>query len=185
VLLGGAVALLPVYAREILSAGPWGLGVLRSAPGVGAGVMAIAIAHNPLKRRTGATMLACVAGFGLATVLFGLSRSFVLSVVALVLVGATDMVSVIVRATLIQVATPDEMRGRVNAVDMIFIGASNELGQFESGVTAEWFGAVPAVILGGVGAIVVTGLWAWMFPELRKVDRLVFPDGAPESGAPG
>ena len=185
VLLGGAVALLPVYAREILSAGPWGLGVLRSAPGVGAGVMAIAIAHNPLKRRTGATMLACVAGFGLATVLFGLSRSFVLSVVALVLVGATDMVSVIVRATLIQVATPDEMRGRVNAVDMIFIGASNELGQFESGVTAEWFGAVPAVILGGVGAIVVTGLWAWMFPELRKVDRLVLPDGAPESGAPG
>jgi len=180
VLLGGAVALLPVYAREILSAGPWGLGVLRSAPGVGAGVMAIAIAHNPLKRRTGATMLACVAGFGLATVLFGLSRSFVLSVVALVLVGATDMVSVIVRATLIQVATPDEMRGRVNAVDMIFIGASNELGQFESGVTAEWFGAVPAVILGGVGAIVVTGLWAWMFPELRKVDRLVLPDGAPE-----
>jgi MFS family permease len=176
VLLGGAVALLPVYAREILEAGPWGLGILRSAPGVGAGVMAIAIAHNPLKRKAGAAMLWCVAGFGLATVLFGVSRSFVLSVVALFLVGATDMVSVIVRATLIQVATPDEMRGRVNAVDMIFIGASNELGQFESGITAQWFGTVPAVILGGIGAIVVTGLWAWMFPELRKVNQLEFRD---------
>jgi MFS family permease len=176
VLLGGAVALLPVYAREILPSGPWGLGILRSAPGVGAGVMAIAIAHNPLKRRAGAAMLWCVAGFGLATVLFGLSRSFVLSVGALFLVGATDMVSVIVRATLIQVATPDEMRGRVNAVDMIFIGASNELGQFESGLTAQWFGTVPAVILGGIGAMVVTGLWAWMFPELRKVNRLTLRD---------
>jgi len=105
-------------------------------------------------------------------VLFGISRSFAISLVALVLVGATDMVSVIVRATLIQVATPDEMRGRVNAVDMIFIGASNELGQFESGITAQWFGTVPAVILGGMGAIVVTGLWAWIFPQLRKVDQL-------------
>ena len=138
--------------------------------------MAIAIAHNPLKRRAGAAMLWCVAGFGLATVLFGVSRSFPLSVAALFLVGATDMVSVIVRATLIQVATPDEMRGRVNAVDMIFIGASNELGQFESGITAQWFGTVPAVILGGVGAIVVTGLWAWMFPALRKANQLTLPD---------
>lgn len=172
VLLGGAVALLPVYAREILQTGPWGLGILRSAPGVGAGVMAIAIAHNPLKKKAGATMLWCVAAFGLCTILFGVSRSFALSLFALFLVGATDMVSVIVRATLIQVATPDEMRGRVNAVDMIFIGASNELGQFESGLTAQWFGAVPAVILGGVGAIVVTGLWAWIFPQLRKVDQL-------------
>jgi MFS family permease len=172
VVLGGAAALLPVYAREILYAGPWALGILRSAPGIGAGVMAIAIAHYPLKRNAGATMLWCVAGFGLATVIFGVSRSLALSVVALALVGATDMVSVIVRATLIQVATPDEMRGRVNAVDMIFIGASNELGQFESGITAQWFGAVPAVILGGVGAIVITGLWAWMFPELRKVNQL-------------
>ena len=172
VLLGGAVALLPVYAREILGTGPWGLGILRSAPGVGAGVMAIAIAHHPLKKKAGATMLWCVAGFGLCTVLFGVSRSFAISLVALFLVGATDMVSVIVRATLIQVATPDEMRGRVNAVDMIFIGASNELGQFESGITAQWFGTVPAVILGGIGAIVVTGLWAWMFPSLRKVDQL-------------
>ena len=172
VLLGGAVALLPVYAREILNAGPWALGILRSAPGVGAGIMAIAIAHRPLKNRAGATMLWCVAGFGLCTVIFAVSRSFAISLVALFLVGATDMVSVIVRATLIQVKTPDEMRGRVNAVDMIFIGASNELGQFESGITAQWFGAVPAAILGGIGAIVVTGLWAWMFPQLRKVNEL-------------
>ena len=176
VLLGGAVALLPVYAREILQTGPWGLGILRSVPGVGAGIMAIAIAHRPLKNRAGATMLWCVAGFGLCTVVFGLSRSFAISLLALFLVGATDMVSVIVRATLIQVATPDEMRGRVNAVDMIFIGASNELGQFESGITAHWFGVVPAVILGGVGAIVVTGLWAWMFPQLRKVNQLTMKE---------
>jgi MFS family permease len=172
VLLGGAVALLPVYAREILNAGPWALGILRSAPGLGAGIMAIAIAHRPLKNRAGATMLWCVAGFGLCTVIFGVSRSFAISLAALFLVGATDMVSVIVRATLIQVKTPDEMRGRVNAVDMIFIGASNELGQFESGITAQWFGAVPAVILGGIGAIVVTGFWAWMFPQLRRVNEL-------------
>ncbi len=176
VLLGGAVALLPVYAREILNAGPWALGFLRSAPGVGAGMMAIAIAHRPLKNRAGATMLWCVAGFGLCTVIFGVSRSFAISLLALFLVGATDMVSVIVRATLIQVKTPDEMRGRVNAVDMIFIGASNELGQFESGITAQWFGAVPAVILGGFGAIVVTGLWAWMFPQLRKVNELTMSE---------
>ncbi len=175
VLLGGAVALLPVYAKEILNAGPWALGILRSAPGVGAGMMAIAIAHRPLKNRAGATMLWCVAGFGLFTVIFGLSRSFAISLGALFLVGAADMVSVIVRATLIQVSTPDEMRGRVNAVDMIFIGASNELGQFESGITAQWFGAAPAVILGGIGAIVVTGLWAWMFPQLRKVNQLTMP----------
>jgi len=176
VLLGGAVALLPVYAREILQTGPWGLGILRSAPGVGAGIMAIAIAHRPLKNRAGATMLWCVAAFGLCTIIFGVSRSFAISLLALFLVGATDMVSVIVRATLIQVATPDEMRGRVNAVDMIFIGASNELGQFESGITAHWFGVVPAVILGGVGAIIVTGLWAWMFPQLRKVNQLTMKE---------
>ena len=173
VLLGGAVALLPVYAREILQTGPWGLGILRASPGIGAGIMAIAIAHNPLKKNAGATMLWCVAGFGFCTVLFGVSHNLLLSVVALFLVGATDMVSVIVRATLIQVKTPDGMRGRVNAVDMIFIGASNELGQFESGISAQWLGTVPAVILGGVGAIVVTGLWAWMFPELRKVNQLM------------
>ena len=176
VLLGGAVALLPVYAREILQTGPWGLGILRSAPGIGAAVMAIVIAHHPLKKKAGAIMLWCVAGFGMCTVLFGISRSFLLSLIALLFVGATDMVSVIVRATLIQVKTPDAMRGRVNAVDMIFIGASNELGQFESGVTAQWFGTVPAVVLGGLGAIVITGLWAWMFPQLRKVNQLMMKE---------
>lgn len=176
VLLGGAVALLPVYAKEIFQTGPWGLGILRSAPGVGAGIMAIVIAYKPLRKNVGSTMLWCVAAFGLFTVLFGISRSMVFSLIALFIVGATDMVSVIVRGTLIQVATPDQMRGRVNAVDMIFIGASNELGQFESGMTAQLFGAVPAVILGGVGAIVVTGLWAWMFPQLRKVNQLTFKE---------
>jgi MFS family permease len=177
VLLGGAVALLPVFAREILKTGPWGLGVLRSAPAVGAAGMAILIAHRPLKGRTGPTMLWCVAGFGVATILFGVSHSLILSIVALVLVGATDMVSVVIRGTLVQVATPDEMRGRVNAVDMIFIGASNEFGQFESGVTAHWFGAVPAVVLGGVGTLVVTALWAWGFPELRRADQLTSVEG--------
>src|SRR5262249_55108365 len=150
VLLGGAVALLPVYAREILNTGPWGLGILRTAPGVGAALMALYLAHWPLERNVGKTMLWCVAGFGGCTILFGISHSLILSLVALILVGATDMVSVIVRATLVQIATPDEMRGRVNAVDMVFIGASNELGQFESGITAQWFGTVPAVWLRGV-----------------------------------
>ncbi len=175
VLLGGAVALLPIYASEILHTGPWGLGLLRSAPGVGAAVMAVLVAHRPLQRRVGATMLWCVAGFGVFTILFGLSRSFVLSMIALLLTGACDMVSVIVRGTLVQLATPDEMRGRVNAVDMLFIGVSNELGQFESGLTAAWFGAVPAVILGGIGTLAVIGTWAWLFPELRKADRLLSP----------
>jgi len=172
VLLGGSVALLPIYAREILQTGPWGLGLLRSAPGVGAAVMAILLAYKPLKRRAGMTMLWCVAGFGVATILFAVSRSLVISLAALFLVGATDMVSVIVRQMLIQLGTPDEMRGRVNAVDMVFIGASNELGQFESGLTAQWFGTVPAVVLGGIGTLAVTALWAWRFPELRRADKL-------------
>jgi len=172
VFLGGAVALLPVYAKEILHTGPWGLGLLRTAPGVGAAAMALFLAHRPLRQKAGLAMLWCVAGFGIFTILFGLSRSLVLSLVALFFVGATDMVSVIVRAILIQVATPDEMRGRVNAVDMVFIGASNEFGEFESGLTAQWFGTVPAVVLGGIGTLVVTAIWAWRFPELRKVERV-------------
>ena len=172
VLLGGAVALLPVYAKEILATGPWGLGLLRSAPGIGAAVMAVLIAYKPIRRRAGATMLWCVAGFGVFTIVFGLSHNIVLSMISLFFVGAADMVSVVVRGVLIQVETPDEMRGRVNAVDMIFIGASNELGEFESGLAAQWFGAVPAVVLGGLGAVVVTILWAWMFPELRRADSL-------------
>jgi MFS family permease len=173
VLLGGAVALLPVYAREILKTGPWGLGLLRCATGIGAGSMALLLAHRPLRRRTGLTMLWCVGGFGLATILFGASRSLVLSIAALVLVGATDMVSVIIRAIVLQMATPDEMRGRVNAVDLVFVGASNELGQFESGLAAAWLGTVPAVVLGGIGTLVVTALWAWSFPELRRADYFI------------
>jgi MFS family permease len=172
VLLGGAVALLPVYAREILHTGPWGLGILRSAPAVGAGAMAILIAHNPLRSRVGVTMLWCVGAFGAFTIIFGLSHSLVISLIALIFVGASDMVSVVIRSTLVQVATPDSMRGRVNAVDMIFIGASNELGQFESGLAAHWLGTVPSVVLGGVGTIVVTGLWALFFPGLRTTQTL-------------
>lgn len=172
VLLGGAVALLPVYAKDVLHTGPWGLGLLRCAPGIGAGAMAVLLAHRPLRRKAGRTMLWCVGGFGAFTILFGVSHSLALSMVALALVGASDMVSVMIRNVLVQLQTPDEMRGRVNAVEMIFIGASNEFGQFESGVTAAWLGSVPAVILGGVGSVVVTLLWAALFPKLRDVDRL-------------
>lgn len=172
VLLGGAVALLPVYAREILRTGPWGLGLLRSAPGVGAAVMAIAVAHWPIRRRAGIAMLLAVAGFGVFTIVFGISRNLIVSLAALLLLGASDMVSVIIRATLVQIATPDEMRGRVNAVDMLFIGVSNQLGEFESGLTAQWFGTVPAVVLGGIGTMVVIAIWTWLFPELRRADEL-------------
>src|ERR1700675_4463463 len=180
VLLGGAVALLPVYARTILHTGPWGLGLLRSAPGVGAALMAIAVAHRPIRRRAGLTMLLSVAAFGVLTIVFGVSHSLILSLVALFLLGASDMVSVIIRATMIQVATPDEMRGRVNAVDMLFIGVSNELGEFESGLTAQWFGTVPAVVLGGVGTLLVIAAWAWLFPELRKADQLTVAELVPK-----
>jgi MFS family permease len=173
VLLGGAVALLPVYAKEILQAGPRGLGILRSAPGFGAVLTAMILAYWPLRRKAGAAMLWCVFGFGLCTVMFGLSRSLPVAALALVLVGACDMVSVIVRHTMVQLGTPNEMRGRVSAVNMVFIGASNEVGQFESGLTAQWLGTVPAVIAGGLGTIIVVGLWAWFFPALRRVDELV------------
>jgi MFS family permease len=173
VLLGGAVALLPVYARDILATGAYGLGILRAAPGLGAILTAIALAHFPLRHRAGFTMLCCVFGFGVFTVVFGLSRSLALSLAALVLCGACDMISVFVRQTLVQLATPDEMRGRVSAVTMLFIGASNEVGQFESGLTAQWFGTIPAVVLGGFGTIAIVLLWSWMFPSLRHVDELV------------
>ena len=172
VLFGGATALLPIYARDILHTGPWGLGLLRSAPAVGAAVVAFALAHRPIARRAGTRMFVCVALFGLMTIVFGLSRSFLLSLAALTLLGAADMVSVVVRQTLVQVNTPDEKRGRVSAVNSIFIGASNQLGEFESGVTAAWLGAVPAAVLGGVGTLVVVFLWAFLFPSLRRADRL-------------
>jgi hypothetical protein len=180
VLLGGAVALLPVYAKDILHAGATGLGILRAAPGCGAIAMAVLVANRPITRKAGRTMLTCVFGFGVFTIVFGLSRNLALSVAALMLLGACDMVSVIIRHTVVQLATPDEMRGRVSSVNMVFIGASNEVGQFESGITAEWFGAVPAVVFGGIGTIVVVLAWAWMFPELRRVDRL--PGSISDSG---
>ncbi len=172
VLLGGATALLPVYARDILHLGPWALGFLRSAPAVGAATTGFALALRPIERRAGAKMFACVALFGIATVAFAVSRNFWLSLSALVVLGAADMVSVFVRSALVQLATPDTMRGRVSAVNMVFIGASNELGEFESGLAAQWLGVVPSVVLGGIGTIAVVAIWAWRFPELRRVDRL-------------
>jgi MFS family permease len=175
VLLGGAVALLPVYAREILKIGATGLGVLRCAPGVGAVAMGLFVAHWPLKRRAGFVMLSCVFAFGVFTVLFGLSRNVTVSLIMLFLIGASDSVSVIIRHTMIQLSTPNEMRGRVSAVNTVFIGASNEVGQFESGITAQWFGTVPAVVLGGIGTVVIVLAWSAFFPKLREMDRLL-PD---------
>jgi len=148
---------------------------LRSAPAIGAVITAMLLAHRPLNRHAGITMLWSVAGFGVFTIIFGLSRSLIVSLIALLLVGASDMVSVIIRGTLVQLTTPDEMRGRVSAVNSLFIGTSNEFGQFESGLTAHWFGTVPAVVLGGVGTLVVIALWTWLFPELRGADRLTGP----------
>lgn len=173
VLLGGAVALLPVYAQDILHIGPRGLGVLRSMPAAGAALMAVLLAHRPLRRRSGSVMFIAVTIFGISTIIFGLSHSVAVSLVALFVVGASDMISVVVRSTLVQIATPPAMRGRVSAVNLLFIGASNELGQFESGITAQWMGAVPAVIFGGVGTLVVVGLWSRFFPQLRNMDRLI------------
>lgn len=172
VLLGGATALLPVYARDILHVGPWGLGLLRSAPAFGALATAVWLARRPITGRAGQTLLATVGIFGLATVGFGLSRELWLSLGMLVILGASDMVSVVIRRVLVLAATPDEMRGRVSAVESVFIVASNELGEFESGVTAAWFGTVPAVVLGGLGTLTVVALWAWLFPQLRRVDTL-------------
>ena len=182
VLLGGAVALLPIFARDILHVGPTGLGLLRSAPAVGAALTAFTLSRYPITRNSGARMFAAVAIFGLATIVFGLSHSFYLSLAALFVTGASDMVSVNVRQSLINFATPDPMRGRVGAVSMLFIGASNELGEFESGITASWFGTVPAVILGGLGTLGVVAVWMWLFPPLRTVDRLT--DVEPTSGKP-
>ncbi|MCO6051176.1 MFS transporter [Mesorhizobium sp. RP14(2022)] len=172
VLLSGAVALLPVYARDILHLGPWGLGLLRSAPGIGAIVVAVWLAGHPIRDHAGYILLFFVALFGAVTVVFGLSTITWLSIVALALLGATDMVSVYVRETLIQLWTPDRVRGRVNAVNMVFVGASNELGEFRAGLMAHAFGTVSAVVFGGVGAIAVAGIWAVLFPALRKVRRL-------------
>jgi MFS family permease len=172
VLLGGAVALLPIYARDILHVGPVGLGVLRSAQAVGAAITAFSLARWPIERKSGSRMFGAVAMFGVATIVFGISTNFYLSFAALVVTGAADMISVFVRSALIQYSTPDHMRGRVSAVSMLFIGASNELGEFESGTTAAWWGTVPAVVIGGLGTLGIVGIWMWLFPPLRKVDRL-------------
>jgi MFS family permease len=172
VLFGGATALLPIYARDILVIGPVGLGLLRSAPAVGAVVVGLILAHRSLGRHAGRTMFAAVGLFGVATIVFGLSRNFLVSLTALTILGASDMVSVFVRQNLVQRSTPDAMRGRVNGVNFLFIGASNELGEMESGATAAWLGSVEAVVVGGIGTLVVMGLWLWMFPPLWRVDRL-------------
>lgn len=172
VLLGGATALLPVFARDVLHVGPEGFGLLRAGPAIGATIVAFILASYPIRRFAGATMFAGVAVFGAATIVFGLSKSLPLSVAALAVLGGADMLSVYVRQTLVQIVTPDQMRGRVAAVSSLFIGASNELGEFESGVVARFFGPVGAAVFGGVGALIVTGVWAKLFPALRKADRL-------------
>jgi MFS family permease len=173
VLLGGAVALLPIFARDILHVGPWGLGVLRSAPAVGALLMSLYLAQYPIQSQAGKVMFGSVALYGIATLVFALSTSFFLSLIALAVTGAFDMVSIVIRQSLVQLDTPDEMRGRVSAVNSIFIGASNQLGEFESGITAGWFGAVPAVLIGGIGTLLVVATWITLFPTLARRNRLM------------
>ncbi len=181
VLFGGATALLPIYAGEILDVGPVGLGVMRAAPAVGAAVLAAVVTVRPIRRHVGRWMFGGVATYGVATIVFGLSTSLALSLAALVVIGAGDMVSVYIRHLLVQLETPDEIRGRVSAVNSVFIGASNELGEFESGVTAAWWGIVPAVVIGGGTTVAVAVAWSRLFPVLRRLDR--FPD--PEDRIPG
>ena len=172
VLLGGATALMPIFAHDILHQGPRGLGMLRAAPAAGAVAMSLVMARYPMRRHAGRWLFICVSIFGAATVVFGLSHTLWLSLAALAVAGAADTISVIIRGSLLQLATPPEMRGRVSAVNSLFIGASNELGEFESGLTAQWWGAVRATVIGGVGALAVAGLWATIFPSLRKADEL-------------
>jgi predicted MFS family arabinose efflux permease len=183
VLLGGAVALLPIFAKDILEVGPTGLGVLRTAPAVGSFLAALWLARRPIQRRAGPTLFVVVAGFGACMVVFGLSRAMWLSLLALAFGGAFDMVSVVLRSTILPLVTPDELRGRVTAVEMVFISASNELGAFESGVAAALVGAVPAVVIGGAATLVIAALWWRLFPALARVDRL--DELQPVSAAPG
>jgi MFS family permease len=172
VLLGGVTALLPVFARDVFEAGPWALGLLRAAPGIGALTTALVLTRWPIERGAGKMMFAAVAGFGLSTVVFALSDSFVIALAALAVLGASDMVSVVLRMTLVQLGTPDEVRGRVTAVNGLFIGASNQLGEFRAGAMASWIGAVPAVLVGGIGTLVIALVWTRLFPQLWKADRL-------------
>ena len=162
-----------MFAKDILLTGPWGLGMLRSAPAIGALAMSLWLARFPFERKVGRTMFTAVGVFGVATIAFGLSTSFWFSMAVLVVLGAADMISMVIRASFVQLETPDEMRGRVSAVNGLFIGASNQLGEFESGATAHWLGTVPAVVLGGVGTLFIAGLWIKLFPGLAKRDRLV------------
>lgn len=173
VLLGGATALLPIFAKDILHVGSFGLGMLRAAPAVGALGMSLFLARYPLRNQVGRIMFVAVAVFGVGTIVFGLSESFAVSLFALMTLGASDMVSVVIRSTLIQLETPDDKRGRVSAVNSVFIGTSNQLGEFESGITASWFGAAPAVVIGGIGTLIVVGVWTKLFPELLRRDRLL------------
>jgi MFS family permease len=173
VLLGGATALLPIIANEILHLGPMGLGVLRSAPAVGAVMVGLFLAYHPIERNAGVKLFIATTIFGLATIMFGLSANVYLSLAMLWLIGASDVCSVVIRQTLVQADTPDAMRGRVAAVNSVFVGASNELGEFESGATAALFGLVPAIVCGGAGTIIVSAFWAWMFPALRRRDHLI------------
>lgn len=175
VLLGGAVALLPIYAKDILHTGPWGLGLLRSAPAVGALAVSIALTRWPIERRTGPALLGAIGTFGLCMLVFGLSRSFALSMLVLIVSGGADMVNVVIRQTLVQLETPDSMRGRVSAVNSIFIGASNQLGEFESGATAAWIGPVASVVAGGIGTMLVALTWIRLFPTLARRDRITPP----------
>ena len=175
VLLGGATALLPIFAKDILHVGPWGLGLLRAAPAAGALAMSVALTHWPITRRAGHVLLGAVAIYGVATLVFAQSTSMVLSLVALMVAGAADMVSVVIRQSLVQLDTPDEMRGRVSAVNSVFIGASNQLGEFESGATAAWLGPVGSVLLGGIGTLLVAALWFKLFPTLAARDALTSP----------
>jgi len=172
VLLGGATALLPIFARDILHTGSWGLGMLRSAPAAGALIMSLALSRYPLSRGVGHIMFGAVIVFGLATIVFAVSRSMALSLGALMTLGAADVFSIVIRMTLVQIATPDGMRGRVSAVNSLFVGTSNQLGEFESGVTAALFGLIPAVLIGGIGTIAVALIWMYIFPDLRNIDRL-------------
>jgi MFS family permease len=171
VVLGGATALLPIYARDILMVGPLGLGLLRSAPAVGALTTALVLSHHPVQRHIGPKMFAVVAIYGIATIVFALSTSFPLSLAALAALGASDAVSVVIRFSLVQIETPDAMRGRVSAINYLFVGSSNTLGEFESGTVAAWLGAVPSVLIGGIGSLLIAGAWMLMFPGLRRLDR--------------
>ena len=179
VLLGGATALMPIYARDILSVGPIGLGLLRSAPAVGALITSIVLSRHPVERHIGRKMFAVVAIYGVATIMFALSTSFPLSLLVLAMLGASDAVSIVIRFSLVQIETPDDKRGRVSAINYLFVGSSNTLGEFESGTVAAWLGVVPSVLIGGFGSLLIAGIWMLLFPDLRRIDRFEPADKRP------